>query len=310
MKMPTETQPVDLVQPTAETPRPDDLAVVIPAYNEERGVASSIEQIREALERTDLCFTIVVVDDGSTDGTADAAEAAGVRVLRLGHNGGYGAALKAGIKATRSTFVAITDADGTYPGERIPDLYREALDVDMVVGARSPAAAGMQAVRRPAKRFLTWLASYLAGTKIPDLNSGLRVVRRSALMRFLPILPSGFSFTTTITLSLLCTEHRVSYVPIKYGKRIGQSKIRAFDFFSFVILVLRAILLFNPLKVFLPAGAIVFLFGLGKLCYDIFANWNLSESAVMAILAAVILWTVGSLADMIARLQLSASDGG
>jgi len=308
MNTPTQIQPEERADAAAEAAPVDDLAVIIPAYNEEQGVADAVRQVCDGLATSGLRYSVIVVDDGSTDGTAAAAEQTGVQVLRLGHNGGYGAALKAGIKATRSTFVAITDADGTYPGERLPELYLEAQGVVMVGGARAPNSAGIQSSRRPAKRFLTWLASYLSGTEIPDLNSGLRVIRRSSLMRFLPILPSGFSFTTTITLSLLCTERRVSYVPIEYRRRIGRSKIRPVDFFSFVILVLRVVLLFNPLKVFLPAGAVLFVFGLAKFLFDIFVNWNLSESAVMAILAAVILWTVGSLADMIARLQLSARD--
>jgi len=289
----------------AEASQPVELAVVVPAFDEEAGIRAALDEVRGALDQAGIRYELVVVDDGSSDRTAEVAREAGVRVIAQGTNQGYGAAIRAGVLATRSEFVAITDADGTYPGERLPELLAIARSMDMVVGARDKASTAIPLVRRAPKRFLTWLAAYLAGRSIPDLNSGLRVVRRSALERFLPILPSGFSFTTTITLAMLCTHHRVQYVPIEYRERVGSSKIRPFDFFRFVILVLRAILLFNPLKVFLPAGAVLFVGGLAKFAYDIYL-WNLSESAVMAILAAVILWAVGSLADMIARLQLGS----
>lgn len=298
------TAPEGLAQDQSGAPDSVELAVVIPAFNERNGVAEAVERVRAALTTANVRFEIVVVDDGSTDGTGDAAEATGVRVLRLGINRGYGSALKAGILSTRSTFVAIIDADGTYPGERLPELLESAREVDMVVGSRDPNSSGIALVRRPAKRFLTWLAGYLAGTKIPDLNSGLRVVRRSVLMKFLPILPPGFSFTTTITLSMLCTDHRVRWIPIEYAKRIGSSKIKPVDFFAFVVLVLRTILLFNPLKVFLPVGALCFLAAVAKLVEDVFIVGNLSETAVMAMLTALLLWAVGSLADMLSRYLL------
>ncbi len=289
-------------QPVAQGERVD-FAVVVPAFNEERGIDQTVERIRAVLANEPYSFEIVVVDDGSTDGTAERAEASGARVIRLPDNRGYGAALKAGIAASFSEFVIIIDADGTYPAESIPELIAEAGENDMVVGARAGNSAGIPWLRRPAKWFLNKLAGYLAGRKIPDLNSGLRVMRRSVLERFLPLLPSGFSFTTTITLAMLCTGGKVVYKPIDYRRRIGSSKIRARDFVNFTVLVLRTIVLFNPLKVFLPLGTVLFGLGSAKFIYDLFL-WNLSESAVMALLAAIIVWSVGMLADMIARFQL------
>ena len=299
-----ETGPLRASDPTVD-PDPRVVAVVIPAFNEREGVPRTLDELMAVLDTLDVSCEVVVVDDGSTDGTGDVAEACGVRVVRLTSNRGYGAALKAGIAATSSELVAIIDADGTYPADALPELLRRSAGIDMVVGARPADSANIPAIRRPGKRLLTRLASFLSGTEIPDLNSGMRVIRRSALERFLPILPSGFSFTMTITLSLLCTEHQVLYVPIEYRPRIGDSKLRATDFMTFLILVLRTVLLFNPLKVFLPLGGIVFLVGTVKFVYDLFL-WNLSESVVMAFLTAVILWTVGLLADMIARLQLGS----
>ncbi len=280
-----------------------DLTVVIPAFNERHGIANTVAQIREVLADEPFTTEIIVVDDGSTDGTAEQAELTGIRVIRHAANRGYGAALKTGIANSDSEYVIIIDADGTYPAEAIPALMARAEGNDMVVGARSATDANMPLIRRPAKWFLKKLASYLVNFDIPDLNSGLRVMRRSVLKRFVPILPMGFSFTTTITLSMLSTGHNVVYVPIEYRSRIGHSKIRPRHFFDFLVLVLRTVVLFNPLKVFLPLGTALFVLGMLKFVQDI-VLWNLSETAVMALLAAIIVWSVGLLADMISRLQL------
>jgi glycosyltransferase involved in cell wall biosynthesis len=280
-----------------------DVAVIIPAFNEEVGVGPTIERVRAALSATPLTFEIVVVDDGSTDNTAAHAARHVDRVIRLPENRGYGAALKTGILQTRSEYVIIIDADGTYPPEMIPALLARMPGVDMAVGARSADDTSIARARRPANKVLSLLASYLAGRRIPDLNSGLRVMRRSVLMEFLHITPSGFSFTTTITLALLCNNYLVTYLPIACAPRVGSSKLRAKEFTAFIMLVLRTVVLFNPLKVFLPLGAALFLIGAVKFIYDLFL-WNLSETAVMAFLAAIIVWSVGLLADMIARVQL------
>jgi glycosyltransferase involved in cell wall biosynthesis len=255
------------------------------------------------MEVSGYTYEIVIVDDGSTDRTAERASACDVRVVRLPRNRGYGAALKAGIAATASTFVCIIDADGTYPADMIPRLLALSNGRHMVVGARLLSDQSIPRERRPAKWLLGRLASYLTEQEIPDLNSGLRVMRRSALMKFIHLLPSGFSFTSTITLSLLCSGHAVHYEPIECARRVGTSKIRAAHFKSFVLLVLRTVVLFNPLKIFLPLGLMLFLVGFSKFIYDLFL-WNLSETAVMAFLAAIVVWSVGLLADMIARLQL------
>jgi glycosyltransferase involved in cell wall biosynthesis len=279
------------------------VAIVVPAYNEERGIGPTITRLRSAMEDSGFTYEIVVVDDGSTDATAERAAESDVRVVRLPGNRGYGAALKAGIAATASTFVCIIDADGTYPADMIPRLLALSNGRHMVVGARLLTDQSIPRERRPAKWVLGKLASYLTEQQIPDLNSGLRVMRRSALMKFIHLLPSGFSFTSTITLSLLCSGHTVHYEPITCATRVGTSKIRAAHFKSFVLLVLRTVVLFNPLKIFLPLGLMLFLVGLAKFIYDLFL-WNLSETAVMAFLAATVVWSVGLLADMIARLQL------
>ena len=280
-----------------------DLSVVIPAYNEELAIVQTVAAVNQALSGLPITYEVVVVDDGSTDRTADRAETTSARVVRCEENGGYGSALKRGIAAGDSEFIAIIDADGTYPASGLLAMLETAEHADMVVGARNTNMANVPFIRRPAKFILNSLANYLAQKKIPDLNSGLRVFRRGVLTRFIPLLPMGFSFTTTITLCMICSGLRVVYVPIEYGRRIGNSKIRFTDFFNFVLLVLRTIVLFNPLRVFLPLGFALFLLGVSKLIYDIFIG-DLSESAVLGILAAIIIWSFGLIADMLARLHL------
>ncbi|HXE57629.1 MAG TPA: glycosyltransferase family 2 protein [Gemmatimonadales bacterium] len=279
------------------------VSVVIPAYNEAEHVAEQVRAVERVMRETGWRFEIIVVDDGSTDGTAERAAATGVRVLRRARNRGYGAALKLGIRAAQYDWILITDADGTYPVEAIPGLLAAADRSEMVVGARTGATVRIQYSRRPAKAFLRWLASYLAGQHLPDINSGLRLMRRDLVRRYEHLLPQGFSFTTTITLAAACNDHAVEYVPIDYHARLGQSKIRPRHAYDFTLLILRTIVFFNPLKVFIPFGAALALAGFAKFVYDVTRD-NLSESAVLALLGALIVWAVGLLADQNARIAM------
>ena len=275
------------------------VSIVIPAFNEEKQISSQIQKIHSLMGELEWSYEIIVVDDGSTDRTSEEVHRHAVRLIRVRENRGYGAALKRGIAAAKSDRIVIIDADGTYPCEAIPLLLAKSEEYDMVVGARVGAAARIPVVRKPAKWFLRKLAEYLSGRRIPDLNSGLRVLRRSQVEHFAYLLPSGFSFTTSITLALLCNGYSVFYHPIDYHQRVGQSKIRPSDAYRFLLLILRTVVFFNPLKVFLPVGAVLFLGGLGKFVYDVFL-WNLSESAVMGLLAGLLMWAIGLLADQIA----------
>jgi glycosyltransferase involved in cell wall biosynthesis len=279
------------------------LSVVIPAFNEEGAVRSGVEHVLKVLKDNHISGEVVVVNDGSTDNTLAEAQASGARVIHYPDNVGYGYALKTGIAGTDSDYVAILDADGTYPAETLPKMLEMALGADMVVGDRGAAMMNVPFVRRPAKWLLNSLANFLAGRKIADLNSGLRVFKRTSLERFVPLLPDGFSFTTTITLCMLAAQMKVLYTPITYGARVGHSKIRAKHFFSFILLVVRITVFFQPLRVFLPLGAVLFALGFAKAVYDIFLL-NLSQSAMFAMLAAIMIWSLGLLADMISRLPL------
>ena len=253
---------------------------------------------------------LLVVEDGSTDGTRERLaelekEFACLRVIEHGVNRGYGAALKTGFAAASNDVVVITDADGTYPEDRIKDLL-DHIDAgaEMAVGARTGASVHVPLIRRPAKWALRRLASYLAGVRIPDLNSGLRAFRRELVLKYRPILPDGFSFTTTITLASLTNGHRVAYESIDYAQRSGKSKIAPIrDTLRFLTLILRTVVYFNPLKVFLPLGAVFFFGGAAKFVYDLFIG-NLSETAVLGFLGGTLLWAVGLLSDQIARTGL------
>jgi glycosyltransferase involved in cell wall biosynthesis len=291
--------------PDATAPRvATAVSIVIPAYNEEAAIRPQIEAIQAVMDRGARPYELIVVDDGSTDGTADAARRAGVRLLRLPENRGYGAALKAGIAAAQHECVVITDADGTYPPEAIPPMLALAADYDMVVGARVGRGLHIPWARRPAKWFLGQVASALVGQRIPDLNSGLRILKKSLVQRYEHLLASGFSFTTTSTLAHLCNHHSVHYFPIDYHARVGTSKIRPSHAPRFLLLILRTVLYFNPLRVFLPLGALLFLSGLARLLYDV-SIWKLSESGPLTLLAGLLVWAVGFHADLMARMGMA-----
>jgi glycosyltransferase involved in cell wall biosynthesis len=279
------------------------LSVVIPAYNEEGALRTIVDDVRNELDPLGIPYEIIVVDDGSRDATREEAMASGATVDWNDVNSGYGATLKRGVRRALYEYLAIIDADGTYPARYLPEMLLLCRDRDMVVGSRGAAMKNVPLLRRPPKLFLNKLASFLVARRIPDLNSGLRVFRRSELLPFLPLLPRNFSFTTTITLCMATNDKRIAYIPIEYGKRVGQSKMKPVDFINFIVLILRAVTLFNPLRVFIPLGLVLFAVGAGKLVYDVFRD-KLSATTVLAFLAALIIWSLGLLADMISRLHL------
>lgn len=283
------------------------VTLVVPAYNEEGG----IEGVVRRLMALDLGapMELLVVDDGSTDGTRAKLDSledefSNLRVIDHGRNRGYGASLKTGFRQAANEVVVITDADATYPEDRIRDLL-DCVDrgAEMAVGARVGESVHIPLIRRPAKWALRQLASYLAGVRIPDLNSGLRAFRRELVETYMGILPDGFSFTTTITLASLTNHHEVEYVSIDYAHRSGSSKIKPIqDTLRFISLIIRTVLYFNPLKVFYPLfGGLLLLLG-ASFYYDVFLTEtapNLSDKTVVLFLAAVQVLTLGLVADLI-----------
>ena len=291
----------------------DRIAIVVPAFNEEASISSTISGIREMMEGSGIQGEIIVVDDGSTDGTSELCRDAGARVITHGSNLGYGAALKTGIRSTDCPLIAITDADGTYPVNRIPDLLAAMDGSDMAVGARTGDRVRIPLVRKPAKWVLRKLATRITGRKIPDLNSGLRVFRRELALEYMHLLPNGFSFTTTITIASMCDGRDVAYVPIDYYRREGRSKINPGHFPRFGMLILRLAVLFRPLRVFLPVAVFLFTVGLLKLVADVaiavsamglgldlFKHPIISTTAVIFLISSLQVLLVGMVAEALA----------
>lgn len=279
-------------------------SVVIPCYNEESAIRATVQAILENADRRLL--ELIVVDDGSCDGSAAelariAGEHAAVRVLTHPANRGYGASLKTGIRSAAGDWIVITDADGTYPNERIPGLADRMNEADMVVGARTDPGARIPLVRRPAKWILGWLANIMSGRRIPDLNSGLRVMRRDLVERYLGLLPDGFSFTTTITLVMLSEAHRVEYVPVAYHHRTGCSKIRPVrDTLNFMQLICRAVLWFDPLRFFIPLSVLLVATGVAILLLSmLLLGRAMDVTFAVFVMNGVIVLAVGMLADLI-----------
>ena len=291
-------------------PEARQVTIIIPAFNESQIIAEVLTELRVQLNEHSIDSEIIVVDDGSSDDTAEIAAQSGVRVLRHHSNRGYGAALKTGILSASHEIVAITDADGTYPARFLPEMLDRIADVDMVVGSRTGANVHIPFVRKLPKWLLNQFANYVTGTKIPDLNSGLRVFRRSIVLQYLHMLPDQFSFTTTITMAMFCDRYAVSYLPIDYLQRTGKSKIVPLDAGVFAALILRMAVLFRPLRVFLPLAGICLGYGIVKMVVDlaVLGDPNISASAILMFLSALLTLLIGMVADGIAvRLGRSYS---
>ncbi|MCX6350091.1 MAG: glycosyltransferase family 2 protein [Candidatus Aureabacteria bacterium] len=277
------------------------VSVIIPAYNEEAGIGRVVDQVLSILKGTGWKHEVIVVNDGSTDRTGAVLKTQPVEIIEHDVNRGYGASLKNGISRAAFDYILIMDADGTYPEGAIPALLQEAEKYDMVVGARTGTTVAIPPHRRFPKWCLKKLADYLTGMKIPDLNSGLRVFTKASALKFLNLLPSGFSFTTTITVALLSNNYRVHYVPIDYHKRKGKSKFRPFqDTFNLFGLIVRTSLYFNPLKIFLPLSACLFLLAVLILFYSKFFTPKVMDITVIVVLMASLqILALGLIADLV-----------
>ena len=276
-----------------------EVSVLIPAYNEEESLAATVETIgKQACHFKSM--EIIVINDGSKDRTAEIARTLPVTLIEHDPNRGYGASLKTGLQAAKYPWILIADADGTYPLEDTPRLLEDLEKYSMVVGARTGAIVHIPLMRRPAKWMITRLAEYLSHVKIPDLNSGFRIFRKDTALRFLPLYPDGFSFTTTITLSMLTNGLRVKFVPINYLKRTGKSSIHPIrDFTNFTILIIRICAYFNPLNVFVPPALILMLLGFIKGGIDYHGQHHLGLLAVMMFMTGIQMLFIGLLADLI-----------
>ncbi|RAU21942.1 glycosyltransferase family 2 protein [Paramagnetospirillum kuznetsovii] len=283
------------------------ISVIIPAFNERDAIHDTVTSIRSTLAQADFSdVEIIVVDDGSTDGTGALAMDAGAMVLRNLENLGYGFSLKRGVAAAKHDTIVITDADGTYPITQIPNLvsrYREGWD--MVVGARTGERYRESAIKAPLRAILKGLVEFTAGRSIPDPNSGLRVFSRDGISPFFPNLSDSFSFTTSSTLAYMLRKRTVLYVEIEYHHRIGATKVRLLrDSLRTMQYIVSAITYYNPLKLFLLLSCLTLIFG--ALC-GVVGLWTGSGTALLAAavaaVAGVVVFSLGLLADQTSQIN-------
>jgi glycosyltransferase involved in cell wall biosynthesis len=278
---------------------PTSVSIVIPSLNEAESIGDVVTRLRSRAR----WHEILVVDDGSEDATGERAAAAGARVVRHPYNKGNGAAVKTGIRHATGEFILIVDADGQHQPEDALRLVGRAGDFDLVVGARTPATQANRR-RRLGNALLNWLASYLAGRRIPDLTSGFRVARREHLREFLHLLPNGFSTPTTTTLAFLRAGYNVAFEPVQARPRVGRSKIKlARDGAKFFLILLKVITIFSPLRIFVPLSVATLVLGIAYGVWNVIVHARIPNGAVLLILFAVVVFLVGLVSEQVSSLR-------
>jgi glycosyltransferase involved in cell wall biosynthesis len=288
-----------------------DVSIILPCYNERDHVAAEVERICAAMDASGYSYELLAFDDRSTDDTLGqlymvAPRFPRLQVIPMHRNGGSGTVRRIGTLRALGAIVVWTDADMTYPNDRIPEFV-QILDkdptIDQVVGARTSEQGSHKVLRIPAKWFIRKVAERLTGARIPDLNSGFRAFRHEVAQPYLRLLPPGFSCVTTITLAFLCNQHDVQYVPIEYGRRSGRSKFRYItDAYRYILQVLRMVMYFNPLNVLLPPALTLLGLGAAKGVYDVIAHpFRLAMDTVLIFLTGLIIASLALLGDLIVR---------
>jgi polyisoprenyl-phosphate glycosyltransferase len=287
------------------------VSIILPCYNEQDHVVAEVERICEAMDASGYAYELVAYDDASTDETFLRLHEAAprfphLRVVHFERNGGAGTVRRVGTQRARGEVVVWTDADMTYPNERIPELVQmleKDPSLDQVVGARTSEEGSHKILRVPAKWFIRKLAERLTNTKIPDLNSGLRAFRREVALPYLRLLPPGFSCVTTITIAFLSNQHDLRYIPIEYAKRSGTSKFRfVSDAYRYILQVLRMVMYFNPLKVLMPVALTLLGIGVAKGVFDLVVHpLRFAVNTVLVFVTGLIIASLALLADLIVR---------
>jgi glycosyltransferase involved in cell wall biosynthesis len=292
-----------------ESGSPIDISIILPAFQEEQGIPPLLNRIREVMDRLGRTWEVVVVDDGSTDGTAARAREAGSRVISHPYNIGNGAAVKTGIREARGRVIVMMDADGQHEPADIPRLLEPLGPYDMVVGARTKASE-TSLHRDLANKVYNWFASYICNRKIEDLTSGFRAIKATAARAFLYLLPNTYSYPTTLTLAIVRSGRSLKYVPVKAARRVGRSKIRLIrDGSRFFFIIMKIATLFSPMKVFLPVSALMFLTGVGYgLIRIFFFGGRYGPTSAMLITMAVVVFMVGLVSEQVAQLRFDRSE--
>ena len=285
--------------------KPSLVSIIIPVYNEEQAIGDDLDLIIKTMEATNYDYEIIVVDDGSTDSSADIArQRSQVRLIRHPYNRGTGAARTTGVEQAKGDVIVMTDGDGTYPNQDIPRLLGYMDEYDMVVGARRRESGTLRWLRSPVKHLIRLLASYLVGIRIPDLNSGFRAFKKDLARKYLSILPRTHSWVSTITIAFLSDGHTVKHVPIDYYPRKGRSTFRPVaDTYNYLSLVARTIMYFDPLKVLLPVALLLGTVAVAKLVRDLvtYRTFYIPGDTLLIVFVAAQVFVIGLLADLIVR---------
>jgi len=291
------------------------VSIVIPVFNEEKGIGEVIKEILEEISKTKINYELIIVNDGSTDSTnsilSDIKE---IKLLTNLQNIGYGASLKRGILKAQYNYIIITDGDGTYPTSGITKIISNKERSDMIICSRTSNNVKIPLIRRPAKFIIKLVAQYLVGKKILDINSGLRGFDKNIAIKFFNLLSDKFSFTSSLTLCMLYNNKLIEYFEIDYLDRKGKSKIRYLDFFTFLSLIFKLSFYFNPMKLFSPLSLFFFIIGFLKIIMDfimgyisnknlsfIFFEETMSLSSFLLISLSLNFYFFGLLADSLAK---------
>jgi glycosyltransferase involved in cell wall biosynthesis len=301
--------------PVSDPPPPSErdvyVSIILPCYNEQDHVADEVARICTAMDASGYGYELLAFDDASTDETLArlydvAPKYPNLQVIHFHRNGGSGTVRRIGTQRARGEIVVWTDADMSYPNERIPEfvqILEKDSTLDQVVGARTSEQGTHKVLRIPAKWFIRKLAEVLTNTRIPDLNSGLRAFRRDVALPYLRLLPPGFSCVTTITIAFLSNQHDVRYVPIEYARRSGKSKFRfVTDAYRYILQVLRMVMYFNPLKVLMPLALFLVTLGIGKGIFDLVVHpLRFAVDTVLIFVTGLLIASLALLADLIVR---------
>lgn len=279
---------------------PSTVTVVIPAFEE----AAAVGVVVQSLRATANWREVLVIDDGSADETSIVAATAGARVIKHPYNKGNGASVKTGIRHASGEYVLVIDADGQHTASDALRLVTFLGEYDLVVGTRAGSTQQASRARHVGNGALNWFAGYLTGRAIPDLTSGLRAARTSGLREFLHLLPNGFSTPTTTTLSFVKAGYSVRFEPITVAPRLGKSKIKLVsDGARFVMILLKVITIFSPLRIFLPIASMFFVFGAAYALWTTVMYHDITDSSVLLLVLAVVIFLVGLVSEQISTMR-------
>jgi len=280
------------------------LSIIIPAFNESAGIVDSLKELFLYLKNNNCDAEVIVVNDGSTDNTLEVLKPLSglVKIVSHPYNKGYGASVMTGIAKAKHDWVLMYDADGQHEPKYIEKLLKQTEQCDLIIGSRFTGHQGPK-WRQPGKKILHFVAEYLVKHEIPDINSGMRLVRRDLMMKYFHIFPQGFSLSTTSTLAFLKDGLNVCFEPIEIRPRTkGKSTLKVHDGFNTLMLIVRLVMIFSPLRVILPATLVIFLLGLASLVYD-FTQTNIGDTTVLLLVVSLILFFFGLIADQVAAIR-------